>query len=126
MKKTPALTFALLLAFMISAVRQVHAADQTLEGFISDSMCGNNHMRMITQLKVPGKTAAECIQVCIKQKVSYALVVGNKVYKLDAKPQMIVPFAGKHVRIEGTLKDSTITATSIQEKKTDMSHGMPM
>ena len=116
MRKTPIITLALLSAAMIPAIQQVHAASQPIEGVISDTMCGKKHM-------LQGKTAAECIAECLQGKASYALVAGAKVYSLAAKPQTIEPFAGKHVHIEGDLKDNTITITSISEA---MPKGMKM
>src|ERR1039458_8196093 len=59
MRKTPILTFALLSAIMIPAIQQVHASPQTIDGVVRDSMCGKEHM-------LAGKTAAECIHVCLK------------------------------------------------------------
>ena len=77
-------------------------------GDVSDSMCGKKHM-------IPRKTDAQCVQECIKSGSSYELVAGTKVYRLAAKPQTIAPFAGKQVHIEGDVKGSTITVTSISE-----------
>jgi hypothetical protein len=116
MKKTSILAFALISATMIPAIQQLHAASQTIDGVVTDSMCDKKHM-------MPGKSDAQCVQECIKDGSSYALVVGAKVYKLAAKPQTIAPFAGKHVHIQGDLKDNTITITSIGE---EMPKGMKM
>ncbi|SRR6266536_1668278 len=119
MRKTPILILAFVSATMIPAIQQVHAAAKTIDGIVSDTMCGKKHM-------MPGKSDAQCIQECIKSGSSYALVVGDKVYTLAGKPQAIAPFAGKHVKIEGDLKGNTITFTSIHEGKAKMSDGMPM
>ncbi len=119
MRKTPIFTLALLSATVIPAIQQVHAATQTIDGVVSDTMCGKKHM-------LAGKTAAECIQVCVKEGSSYALVAGAKVYTLAGKPQAIAPFAGKHVRIDGDLKNDTLTVTSIHEEAAQMHHDMPM
>ncbi len=119
MRKTPILILAISSAAMIPAIQQVYAATRTIEGVISDTMCGKKHM-------LPGKTDAQCIQECIKSGSSYALVAGDKVYTLAGKPQVIAPFAGRHVKIEGDLKGNTITFTSIHEGKAKMSDGMPM
>ena len=116
MKKTSLFGLALMSAIMIPAIQQLHAATQTIDGVVTDSMCGKKHM-------MPGKTDAQCVQECIKSGSSYALVVSDKVYTLSAKPQTIAPFAGKHVHIEGSLKDNTITITSIAEA---MPKGMKM
>ncbi len=119
MRKPSILTLAFLSAIMISAIQPVRAAAQTIDGVVSDTMCGKKHM-------IAGKSAAECIQVCIKEGSSYALVSGAKVYTLAGKPQTIAPFAGKHVHIEGDLKNNTLTVTSIHEAMAEMHHDMPM
>jgi hypothetical protein len=106
---------------IVPAIQQIHAASHPLEGVISDTMCGKKHM-------LTGKTDAECIQECLKGKTSYALVVGNKVYALEGKPETVAPFAGKHVKVEGDVKGNTITVTAVHEAKEDMPAmpGMPM
>jgi hypothetical protein len=119
MRKTPIFTLALLFAAMIPAVQQVHAASQPIEGVISDTMCGKKHM-------LQAKTDAECVAECLKGKVSYALVAGDKVYTLVGKPQTIGPFAGKHVQVEGSVKGNTVTVTAIHEAESDMPADMPM
>ena len=108
MKKMSILTLVLMSAVMIPAIQQLNAASQSFDGIISDSMCAKKHM-------LPGKTDAQCIQECIKSGSCYALVVGDKAFTLAGKQQTIAPFAGKHVYIEGSLKDNTITVTSISE-----------
>ncbi len=123
MRKTSIFALALT-AVMIPAIQQVHAASHPLEGVISDTMCGKKHM-------LQGKTDAECIQECLKGTAKYALVVGNKVYTLSGAPETIAPFAGKHVKVEGSVNGSTITVTAIHEAKAAMSDmpgmsGMPM
>jgi hypothetical protein len=119
MRKTSIFTLAFLSAIMIPAIQQVHAAVQTIDGVVSDTMCGKKHM-------LAGKTAAECIQTCVKDGSSYAIVAGDKVYTLAGKPQAIAPFAGKHVHIKGDLKNNILTVTSIHEATAEMRHDMPM
>ncbi len=119
MRKTPIVTLALLSAAMIPAIQQVQAATQPIEGVISDTMCGKKHM-------LPGKTDAECIAECLKGKASYALVAGDKVYTLAGQAQSIAPFAGKHVKVEGSVKGNMISVTAIHDAKSDMPAGMPM
>ena len=119
MRKMPILILALLSATTIPVIQPAHAAAKTIDGLVSDTMCGKKHM-------LPGKTDAQCIPECIKSGSSYALVVGDKVYTLAGKPQTIAPFAGKHVKVEGVLKDNTITVTSIHERKAEADKGMSM
>ncbi len=118
MKKT-IFRFALLGALAIPAAIQVHAAAQTIEGVVSDTMCGGGKHMM------KGKPDADCIRECVKDGSSYALVVGGKVYTLAAKPQTIAPFAGKHVKVEGAVKGNTLTVSSIHEAADSMP-GMKM
>ena len=110
MRKTPILTLALLSAILIPAIQHVHAALQTMDGVISDSMCGKKHMPS-------GKSDADCIAECVKGGAGYALVVGEKVYSLSGKPETIAPIAGKHVKVEGSVKGHIITVASVDEVK---------
>jgi hypothetical protein len=98
---------ALLLGTLLPAVQPVFAAPQSFDGTISDSMCGKKHM-------MPGKSDAECTKACIKGGSSYVLVTDQKVYTLSGKPDQVAPFAGKHVKVKGELKQDTITVSSIQ------------
>lgn len=118
------LTFiaALLGAVMVSTIQQIHAATQSIEGVISDSICGKKHV-------LPSKSDDDCIAKCVKGGAGYALVVRKKVYALAGKPETIAPFAGKHVKVEGSVEGDTIAVVSLIEAKAatmpDMS-GMPM
>jgi hypothetical protein len=113
MKKSSILALAFMSAIMIPAIQKIHAASQTIDGLVTDTMCGKKHM-------MAGKTDAQCVQECIKSGSSYALVAGSKVYTLAAEPQTIAPFASKHVYVEGSLKDNKITVTSISEMPLNM------
>lgn len=98
---------AALLAVAPFAVPFAHAANQSFEGTVTDSMCEKKHM-------MPGKTDAECIKACVKAGSEYVLVADKKVYTLKAKPAQLADFAGKHVTVEGELNQNTITVTSIR------------
>jgi len=108
-----------ILSFAIfPAVSQVYAS-QPLEGVISDSMCGREHM-------ATGKTPAQCVKECIRNNSHYVLVTKDKIYNLTGKPQAVAPFAGKRVRIEGALDRDTVKVEAIQEIKPEMPANMPM
>ena len=83
------------------------AATQTVEGTVSDSMCGKKHM-------MPGKSDADCIKACVKSGSSYVLVTEKKIYTLSAKPEQVAQFAGKHAKVQGELTNDTLTVRSIQ------------
>ncbi len=85
-------------------------AGDTFIGTISDSMCAESHasMRM-------GPTDAACTDACIEEHgATYVLVVADHVYQLSDQ-RAPKAFAGKKVKVVGTLdpKTSTITVTSI-------------
>ena len=119
MKKTAILTCTLFLAATMPAMQQALAASQIVEGVVSDSMCGKTHM-------MPGKTATQCTEECIKKGSNYVLVAGDKTFTLAGKKAAIAPFAGKHVRVQGNLIDKTLTVTAINNAKSDMPAGMKM
>ncbi len=120
MKKTTIVSLALLSAALIPAIQQLHAATQAMDGVVSETMCGKKHM-------MQGKTDAQCVQECIKGGSNYVLVVGDKVYTLAGTPQAIAPFVGRQAHVVGSLKDNTITVTTISEAQGGgMSHAMKM
>ncbi|WP_420237353.1 hypothetical protein ACOBR2_17310 [Telmatobacter bradus] len=82
-------------------------AAQSFDGFVSDSMCGRKHM-------MPGMSDAQCTQACLKEGSKYVLVAGSKIYTLGAKPEKLAPFAGQHVKVDGTLKGTTLDVQSIR------------
>ena len=83
------------------------AAITTLSGVVSDSMCGAKHM-------MKNKTPAECTRECVKSGSDYALVVGNKVYVLKGDQATIDKFAGKRVKVKGSMAGSVVTVQSLQ------------
>ena len=76
------------------------ANQQTFQGVITDSMCGKDHAMM----KVAPDS--KCVMECAKHGSKYALFDGKTAYVLsDQKtPEQ---FAGKKVRIIGTLYEKT-------------------
>ncbi len=73
---------------------------QTMEGTISDSMCGATH-------HLPD--AAKCTMGCTKKGAGFALVVGDKVYKLDGKTDGLDKLAGAKAKVTGKVTGDTIT-----------------
>jgi hypothetical protein len=107
MKNTTAVA-ALLIATCLSAGSALlRAATQTFDGTISDSMCEKKHM-------MPSKSDAECIKECVKAGSAYVLVTDKKVYTLAGMPDDLAKFAGKHVKVQGELKQNTITVSAVQ------------
>lgn len=86
---------------------------QTFKGEVSDTMCGKKHM-------MEGD-AASCTRACVGKGSSYALVVGDKVYTLDAKDKTALDqldkLAGKQASVKGTVDGDTITVSSVAAAK---------
>jgi hypothetical protein len=85
-------------------------ADETFTGTISDDMCGLNHaaMRM-------GPTEADCTHACVQEHDgAYVLADKSRIYRLSDQAAA-KPFAGRKVRVTGTLDKGTrtIAVTSI-------------
>jgi hypothetical protein len=87
------------------------AGKQTFTGEVSDAMCGKQHME---------GTAADCTRACVAKGSKYALVVGEKVYTLEATDKTALATldkqAGKNATVTGTLAGDTITVSSVAAK----------
>jgi hypothetical protein len=97
---------ALLIGGLVGAVPAFAAGKtQTFTGEVSDSMCGAKHM-------MEG-SAADCTRACVKKGSKYALLVGDKVYTLDASDPTALSeldqLAGQQAKVAGTLDDETDT-----------------
>ena len=97
-----------LLMILGLAISSAFAAGKTYTGTVSDAMCGAKHMG----------PAAECTRGCVSKGSKYALVVGDKVYTLDASDKAALATldkqAGAKVTVTGTEKDNTITVSSVK------------
>ena len=87
------------------------AAPKTYTGTVSDAMCGAKHMG----------DAASCTRTCVSKGSKYALVVGDKVYSLDASDKAALDTldkqAGAKVTVTGTESDNTITVSAVKAAK---------
>jgi endonuclease YncB( thermonuclease family) len=105
---------ALLLGGLVAALTAV-AADkaQTFIGEVSDSMCGAKHMM--------DGSAADCTRACVGKGSKYALVVGNRVYTLDASDKATLSeldqLAGEQAKVVGTVDGDTIAVKSVTAGK---------
>jgi hypothetical protein len=105
------MTAVILAAILFSSLYALAARKQTFTGEVGDAMCGKQHME---------GTPAECTRTCVSKGSKYALVVGNKVYILDAADKaalaMLDQQAGKTATVTGTLDGDTITVSSVAAK----------
>ncbi len=90
----------------------IWAAQQTLTGEISDSMCGASHAGMGDM----GKNPKDCTTGCVKSGAKYVFVSNGKVYAIrNQNFSALAANAGAKVRVTGDMdKDGTnITVTTI-------------
>ena len=83
----------------------------SLTGVLSDSMCGAKHML---------NDNAKCARGCVKNGSQYALVVKDKVYKVEGKSEQLEKLAGQSVIVAGTLEGDTVQVASVTP--VDVSH----
>jgi hypothetical protein len=98
----------LVLAFAFTA--SAAPKGKSFTGIVSDSMCGAKH-------QMPGDDAG-CTRACVSKGSKYALVVGDKVYTLEATDKNALATldkqAGAKATVTGSEKDDTITVTSVK------------
>ena len=86
---------------------------QSFTGKVSDAMCGAHHM-----MEGGG---ADCTRACVGKGSKYALVVGDKVYILDAKDKTALDsldkLADKTAKVTGTADGDTIQVQSVSPGK---------
>ena len=104
-----------LIIFVAGVLTSALAAgkSQMFTGEVSDAMCGAKHMM--------DGSAADCTRACVGKGSKYALVVGDKVYTLDAKDKASLDeldkLAGKQAKVKGSADGDTITVTSVAAAK---------
>ena len=79
------------------------AQDQTMEGIVTDAACGLTHKMA---------DAKRCTVACARTG-GYALVVGDKVYKLEGSTDGLEALAAEKARVTGRVNGMTITVASV-------------
>lgn len=88
---------------------------ETLNGTISDSMCGATHPTGEHNGKT--MTAREYTQACIKKGAAYVFVSGGKVYTISNQTATgLARYAGENVKLTGDVKGDAITVSKIQKE----------
>ena len=103
MRKSLAVVFGALLMGATLTVGAL-AADQTLEGTLTDSMCGAKHH---------GADAAACMKSCIGHGSKYGLVVGDKVYELSGKEDDMAKIGPAKAKVTGTVSGDKVEVKSV-------------
>jgi|SRR5512143_1447685 hypothetical protein len=108
MKKVSSLALSLLFCAGFA-----FAADQTLTGKISDSMCGHSHKSAIEH---SGKklTDHDCVIACVKNGGKYVFVSGGKIYNIANQDYSgLEEHAGHNVKLTGQVSGDTVTVSNI-------------
>ncbi|MGA8202286.1 MAG: hypothetical protein WB814_19615 [Candidatus Sulfotelmatobacter sp.] len=77
------------------------------EGIVTDTHCGAKHSAAV------GLSAADCTRTCVHSGESFALVDGEKTYRLKGGEAALKRVAGERVKLTGTLTDNTISVGSV-------------
>ena len=88
---------------MVAGTMLATAQNQTLEGIVTDAACGLTHKMADTK---------KCTNGCARTD-GYALVVGDKVYKLVGKTDGLANLAAEKAKVTGTVSGTTMTVTSV-------------
>ena len=107
MLKSVMVTAAFTLIAFTTAAPQ--GKQSTLTGKVTDVACGAEH-------KMKNMSAADCARACAK-KSGWALVVGDKVYKLQGHAEDFDKYAAENVTVKGTLSGDTMMVTSVAPAK---------
>ena len=98
------------LSGMARSSSETPAAETTVIGFISDSMCGMKHMSGMGDDQ-------SCTLACVKQGSKFVLADRDhkRVYQLDKAGQdKARDFAGQKVKVTGKISGRTIRVTNIE------------
>ncbi len=80
------------------------AQTQTMEGTLTDAMCGMKHK---------GANAASCMKGCVTNGSAYAIVVGDKVYELSGKGDELAKLGPVKVKVTGKVDGMKIAVDSV-------------
>jgi hypothetical protein len=111
------LSKALLLAALVLPMWAAPLGRRTFVGEITDGICGMNgsHAQMMKSMANMGTDRETCTKQCIRLGVAFMLYdpTTQTAYHLD-EPAKAEAFAGKNVRIAGTLEGNTIKIGTIE------------
>lgn len=82
------------------------AADKSWNGVVSESGCGLKHATASDE-------AASCVEGCVAKGSKYVLVSDGKLYQVSPQ-EKFKGMGGKAVKVTGTMKGDSITATAVE------------
>ena len=90
------------------------AANMTMNGTISDSMCGASHAKMMEAHKDTKMTARDCTLACVKGGGKYVFVSKGKVYNISNQTlAALQEHAGQTVSLSGDVNGDTVTVSQV-------------
>ena len=106
-------TLGLVLAALMTAAFSL-AAERTLSGKISDSMCGRSHKSAIEHAGAK-ISDHDCVIACVEKGAKYVFVSGGKVYNIENQdlPEL-KEHAGHDVKLTGEVTGDTIKLPRIE------------
>ncbi len=94
------------------------AATMTMNGMISDGMCGASHAKMMEMHKDTKMTDRDCTLACVKGGGKFVFVSGGKVYNVaNQNLAALTEHAGEAVSLTGNVEGDTITVSKVSAKK---------
>jgi hypothetical protein len=90
-----------------SATGQLDDAQQTYVGFVTCSTCGAKHSAKL------GRSASDCVRICVHTGAQFTLVDGEKTYMLDGDISQLKKVAGQRAQIVGEMRGNTISVSSV-------------
>ena len=88
-------------------VRSSSLPVENYEGIVTDTHCGAKHSAAV------GLSAADCTRACVHSGETFALVDGEKTYRLKGEEAALKRVSGQRVKLAGTLTDNTISVGSV-------------
>ena len=108
---------SLLLTFCFGVAQASLAQTQTVSGEIMDDLCAKDksHKAMMEQMKEMSGDPVTCSKKCVEMGAHYVLYDHQKdvVYKIDNQ-EKAEPFAGKLVRVSGTVQKNKLKIDTIE------------
>jgi hypothetical protein len=83
------------------------SAGKTYQGMVTCSRCAAKHSAAL------GRTAADCVLICVHGGAAFALVDGDTIYRLEGDGSLLKKFAGQRAVIAGVARGNTITVSSV-------------
>lgn len=114
--RIPVLLAALLLTFPVGKVPQ-SGNPNTFTGEVTDTFCAKNgsHDQMMSKMASMGRDKETCTKKCTQIGAKYVLYdeAQKRTYKLEDQTR-VEAFAGKKVRVSGTLEGDAIRVANIE------------